>query len=301
MSTELEAAVVACRPALLRHCYRMLGSWAEAEDVAQDVIERAWRAREGYRGDASLKRWLFTIATNACINALQRHGRSLPRFEAEPGDPLGPLGEPEPARWVTPASDAVLFENPTEARETVALAFVALLQRLPPKQRAALLMKDVLGYSAEDIAADLELSLSSVNSALHRARQAIEPARPPPVDEPAPETLRAFIRAWEQRDLDGLVKLLRDDVELEMPPWPLWLHGREDVARFLGSARFAEAWAPGFIALPTRANGLPALAFYRSRVRHSIMPTRFVADRVAQLQVFIGADHFASFDLPRTV
>ncbi len=304
MSSELSRAIAALRPALLRHCYRMLGSWAEAEDLAHDAIERAWRAQGAYRGDASLQRWLFTIATNACINALQKHGRSLPRFESEPGAPDGALGDREPARWVTPASDAALFPDAAQAAEsleTVALAFVALLQRLPPRQRAALLMKDVLGWSAEEIAAALELSVSSVNSALHRAREAVAPAAPPASTEPLPETLGAFVRAWEQRDLDGLVRLLREDVELEMPPFALWLRGREHVGRFFGSERFAPVWAPGLNAVAVRANGQPALAFYRAGERHALMALRFVGQAVARVLVFIGPENFAGFELPRTV
>lgn len=139
---DFQAALAAQRPALLRHCYRMLGSFAEAEDVVQDSSERAWKARASYRGNAPFERWLFTIATNGCLNALARRRRiGLPQFEAEPAGSDYVLGELEPSRFVTPAADAQLFPDPettTESREMVALAFVALLQRLPPRQRAAL-------------------------------------------------------------------------------------------------------------------------------------------------------------------
>ena len=162
------------RPALLRHCYRMLGSFEEAEDIVQEVLLRAWRARDSYAGDAPLAHWLMRIATNACLNVLTRgRRRALPQLDREPG---APLIEQEAAAWVSPAPDRRLFVDAAgaaEAREQVALAFIALLQRLPPRQRAVLLLKDVVGWSAEEIAAALELTASSVNSALHRARATV--------------------------------------------------------------------------------------------------------------------------------
>src|SRR5215468_4733233 len=177
------------RPALLRHCYRMLGAFEEAEDVVQDVLLRAWRARDSYAGDAPLEHWLMRIATNACLNVLTRdRPRALPQLDRDPTAPGAALQELEAATWVTPAPDARLFPDPAraaEAREQVALAFVALLQRLPPKQRAVLLLKDVVGWSAEEIAAALDLTVSSVNSALHRARETVSAhPRAPVVDPP---------------------------------------------------------------------------------------------------------------------
>ncbi len=175
---DLRALLAAHRPELLRHCYRMMGSWADAEDVAQDALLRAWEARERWTGAGPLGHWLLTIATNTCLNALERRRRLvLPQLERAPaarGTPVEPTDAFEDAGWLTPAPDARLFPDPHEAaerRERVALAFVALLQRLPARQRAALLLKDVVGMSAEEIAAALGLSLASVNSALHRARQ----------------------------------------------------------------------------------------------------------------------------------
>src|SRR3954462_11318917 len=201
------------RPALLRHCYRMLGSFEEAEDVVQDVLLRAWRSRDTYAGDAPLAHWLMRIATNACLNALTRgRARALPQLDRDPAEPLM---EHEAAAWVTPAPDGRLFPDPAraaEAREQVALAFIALLQRLPPKQRAVLLLKDVVGWSPEEIASALELTESSVNSALHRARQTVAAGPPEPHQDPPPEVLAAYVRSWETRDLDSLVALLRQDV-----------------------------------------------------------------------------------------
>ncbi len=309
MTPDLEAALAEHRPALLRHCYRMVGSHAEAEDLVQDALERAWKARESYRGEAPLKRWLFTIATNTCLNALARRRRlSLPQLESDPTSGDFTPDELEPERFITPAPDARLFSDPealSESRETVALAFIALLQRVPPKQRAALLMKDVLGWPAEEIADALELSVAAVNSALHRSRQAI--ARDEAAaDEPPPETLQSFVRAWENRDLDGLVALLRDDVALAMPPNTMWFRGVEDVVRFFRSPRFTTFWAAGLRLVQTRANGLPAFVFYfRSQdgtwVQRSLMVARFVEARAAELTVFVGPSYFPLFDLPLTL
>jgi RNA polymerase sigma-70 factor (ECF subfamily) len=284
----------------------MLGSFADAEDLVQDTLQRAWAARDSYCGSAPLRRWLFTIATNACLNALaKKRPLALPQLEAGPAGEDYVLQELERSHWITPAPDARLFSDPqarAEGRETVALAFVALLQRLPPRQRAVLLMKDVLGWSAEEIAEALELSLSSVNSALHRAREGVASARTTS-DEPLPETLREYVRAWEARDLHGLVALLRKDIVFAMPPHAVWFRGSDAVERFVQQPRFQAFWSSGLRVLLTRANGVVALAFYRPdeqgvHVRHSIGVTRFVAGQVAESTVFIGPGYFAGFDLP---
>jgi RNA polymerase sigma-70 factor (ECF subfamily) len=306
VANDFAAELTAHRPALLRHCYRMMGCFAEAEDLVQDALERAWQARASYRGEASLRRWLFTIATNACLNALARRKRqrSLPPLDGEPWAEVS-FEQGDPSQFVTPAPDGRLFPDPAEAaesRETVALAFVALLQQVPPRQRAALLVKDVLGWSAEETARALGLTLPAVNSALHRGREAVAGLQVR-ADEPGPATAQHFVRAWETRDLDGLVALLRDDIALVMPPYAMWLRGVEAVSAFFRSPRFTAFWSAGVHLAPTRANGSPAFGFYRGDgTLHSIMVTRFVDQRVAEMTVFIGPDYFSSFDLlPRTV
>jgi len=306
VSTDLEAALVSLRPALLRHCYRMMGSFAEAEELVQDVLERAWKVRSTYRGEAPAQRWLYAIATNACIDALaqRRRRRELPQLESAPlaDDSLLGEPEPEPERWLTPAADRTLFAAPDEAlesRETVALAFVALLQRLPARQRAVLVLKDILDWSAEEIASTLGLSVSSVSSALHRARANVQ-RDSGATEEPSTETLSAFLRVWSRHDVDGLVALLRDDVTLAMPPWAAWFAGVSLAGRFLRSARFGAVWSRLTRVVPTRANGLPALAFFRTDagvdVPHALLVARFRAERVAEMTVFIGAGNFAGFD-----
>jgi RNA polymerase sigma-70 factor (ECF subfamily) len=303
---DFEAVFGTHRPALLRHCYRMLGSFADAEDIVQETLERAWKGRESYKGTAPLEHWLFAIATNGCLNALAtRRRRALPQLEQPPAGDDYPLGETERSRWITPAADARLHPDPAaaaESRETVALAFVALLQRVTPKQRAALLLKDVLGWPADEIAAALSLSLASVNSAILRARQAVARVETR-AEEPSPETLRAFVRAWETHDLEQLVTLLQNDVALAMPPHEVWFRGRDPIARFFATPRFNVFWSNVARLVPTRANGLPALAFYRTTAEgtaaeHSIMIMRFLGERVAEMTVFIGPGYFAGFDLP---
>jgi len=303
---ELPADLAALRPSLLRHCYRMLGSFADAEDLVQDVMLRAWRARDTYAGDAPIEHWLFRIATNTCLNALaSRKRRSLPQLERASALPEDPFEELEAASWLTPAPDATLLIGPAhalETRETVALAFLALLQRLPPRQRAVLLLKDVVGWSAEEIAAALELSLGSVNSALHRARETVDAGPLAPADDPPPDVLRDYVRSWETRDLDGLVSLLRNDIVFAMPPHATWFRGAAAVAGAIRTPLFERAWAAGFRLVPTRANGQLALALYRGTDRgfeaRSLQLVRFVGGRAAEVITFVGAAHLRGFDLP---
>ncbi|HMF39777.1 MAG TPA: RNA polymerase subunit sigma-70 [Polyangia bacterium] len=296
------------RPALLRHCYRMLGSFEEAEDVVQDVLLRAWRSRDTYAGDAPVAHWLMRIATNACLNALTRgRPRALPQLDREPDAPLAEL---EAATWVTPAPDARLFPDPAvaaEEREQVALAFIALLQRLPPRQRAVLLLKDVVGWAADEIASALELTVSSVNSALHRARETVAAAPRGAPEDPAPDVLAAYVRSWETRDLDSLVALLRNDVVLAMPPHATWLRGADAVRAFFQTRRFGAFWTRGLRAVHTRANGLPALVWYAGggdeaiyRL-HSIQVMRFRDGALAEATNFIGAAYLHGFDLAPTL
>jgi RNA polymerase sigma-70 factor (ECF subfamily) len=297
----------AYRPELLRHCYRMLGSFADAEDLVQEVLLRAWRSRDTYAGDVPMHHWLFRIATNACLNELaSRKRRGLPQLDLAPARPTDPLESVEAADWLTPAPDERLFEGPAralETRESVALAFLALLQRLPPRQRAVLLLKDVIGWSAEEIATALELSSGSVNSALHRARETVATGTLAPSSDPPPDVLRAYVRSWETRDIQGLVSLLHDDVVFAMPPLANWLHGASAVAEFIEThPQLAASWAKGFRLVETRSNGQAAFVFYRPTEGvyrpTDIQLVRFASGRLVESITFFGPAYVRGFDVP---
>jgi RNA polymerase sigma-70 factor (ECF subfamily) len=307
-SAELHQALAEHRPALLRHCYRMMGSFADAEDALQDTLLRAWRARDSYTPDAPIRHWLMRIATNACLSALEsRKARGFPPLEGAAHDArTAPPVEGDASRWITPAPDEELFRAPdeaAEARESVALAFVAVIQRLPPRQRAVLLLKDVVGWSAEEIAGALELSVPSVSSALHRAREAVERLPKEPANDPPPPVLSEYVRSWEDHDVDALVRLLKEDVVLAMPPLAAWVHGARAVEQFYRLPRFEAFWSKGVRGVPTRANALPAVAWYlrgeggRYR-RHSIEVARFVGGAIASTTHFVGAQYVLPFAVP---
>ena len=312
-SAEFDEAFTKHRPDLLRHCYRMLGSYADAEDVVQSVLLKGWRARETYAADAPLLHWLMRIATNTCLDALARHRtRGLPQLDRGPVEVGTPLEELEAATWVTPAPDAKLFpgqdrchandlpDQAVETRENVAIAFIALLQRLPPKQRAVLLLKDVIGWPSEEIASALDLTVSSVSSALHRARETVAARPRGPTVEPPPDVLRDYIRCWEGHDLEGLVARLRKDIVFAMPPHAAWFRGADAVRAFMQTPRFAAFWSKGLRATQTRANGLPAVLWHVSSgngvyAPHSIHVMRFEEGQLAEATNFIGAHYLRGF------
>jgi RNA polymerase sigma-70 factor (ECF subfamily) len=185
----------------------------------------------------------------------------------------------------------------------VALAFIALLQRLPPRQRAVLLLKDVVGWSSEEIAAALELTVSSVSSALHRARETVAARPRGPIADPPPDALRDYVRAWEARDLEALVARLKDDVVFSMPPHATWLWGRDALAAFLQRPPFSVRWARGLRAAPTRANGVPAVVWYAPDADgawrlHSLQVMRFEGGQLAEATNFVGATYLRGFDVP---
>jgi RNA polymerase sigma-70 factor (TIGR02960 family) len=258
------------------HCYRMLGSFADAEDALQDTMLAAWQGLGGFEGRASLRTWLYKIATNRCLNA-RRSASRRPKEWDVPG-----VQQPEPTRlgevvWLEPFPDTLLEgavdvppgpEARYEQTESISLAFVTALQVLPPRQLAVLLLRDVLGFRANEVAGMLDSTVESVTSALKRARASLQRRHPPAASrEPAPAAgspaedavVARFVRAWEAADLDALVALLTDDVFMSMPPMPFEYEGRDVVARF--SAALFDA-RRRFDLVPTRANGQPAFGAY---------------------------------------
>jgi RNA polymerase sigma-70 factor (TIGR02960 family) len=270
-ATEFGARAEPFRAELLAHCYRMLGSIHDAQDVVQETYLRAWRGIDGFEERSSLRRWLYAIATRACLTAAgTRARRPLPsglsaarddaRDDVAAGDPTVP--------WLQPAPDALLGLDPAavvDGRAGVRLAFVAALQLLPARQRAVLTLRDVLGFSTIETADMLATTPDAVDAALRRARGHLERAAMGPDDVVEPAELHGlldrYVDAFARADPDALVGLLRADVELEMPPTPTWFAGRDAVVGFLGTRvlRRPGTWRMA----PTRANGQPALVVHR--------------------------------------
>ena len=251
------------RSELHAHCFRMLGSVHDADDALQEALLGAWKGLSGFEGRSSLRSWLYTIATNASLRVLEgRKRRELPGRTGAMSDPRDPLAEPlAESVWIEPYPDEGLRY---EEREGVELAYVAALQLLAPNQRAALLLRDVLGFSARETAAILDTSVASVNSALQRARAKLERERPARSQQ---ETLRALgdqrsrelvahlVDAWNRADVPAIVAMLSEDVSFSMPPLPTWLRGRDDIATFMTGRIFRSTWRFEV----TSASGQPAM------------------------------------------
>jgi RNA polymerase sigma-70 factor (TIGR02960 family) len=308
------------RSELLVHCYRILGSLQDAEDALQETMLTAWRSLGGFEERSSVRTWLYRVATSRCLNAL-RSGRRRPRASAPPpaGDPPAPtrLGE---VIWLEPCPDVLLEsvadpapgpEARYEAREAISLAFITAIQLLPPRQRAVLILRDVLGFHAREVADFLESSEESVTSALKRARAGLrgQPATsagrepPPPPDSPAEQDLVAKLTlAWEAGDVPGIVGLLTDDVWLTMPPVPLEYQGRELAGRFLDAVRRGRT----FRLVPTRANGQPAFGVYaedpQTGVAHAngLLVATLSGTRICALTRFDNSV-MPRFGMPRTL
>jgi RNA polymerase sigma-70 factor, ECF subfamily len=313
------------RRELQLHCYRMLGSVQDAEDMVQETLLAAWRGFERYEGRASLRTWLYRIATNRCLNALRDRGRrprSLGATPDLPPNPPKPTRQVEPS-WLQPYPDALLESLPDaapgpearhEAREAISLAFVAGLQHLPARQRAVLVLRDVLGFRAAEVADMLDTSAASVNNALQRARAAFETRLPAGDRERAPlpssagerELVGRFVDAFENGDVDRIVALLTDDARLTMPPLPLEYQGPATIGRFLSSVP-AGGKLERFRLVATRANAQPAFGFYlpdpRSPVVHAsgVMVLTLEGDRIGAITAFHDTSVFPHFGLPRTL
>jgi RNA polymerase sigma-70 factor, ECF subfamily len=306
------------------HCYRILGSVQDAEDALQETLLAAWRGLEGFEERASLRAWLYRIATNRCLNQLRGSGRRGDERTAPrplPFEPPKPTRYGEPL-WLEPYPDSLLEGVPDaapgpdarlEAREAIGLAFVTGLQRLPPRQRAVLVLRDVLGYRAGEVADMLDTSEVSVNSALQRARAALDsPAAPRRERASLPrsaherELVGQFADAFEAGDLDRVLALLTDDAWVTMPPEPFEYQGHDAIAAFLGHA-FAARWEHRHRLVPTRANGQPAFGHYipdpHTGVVHGVgmLVLTVRGDRISQVTRFGGAALLGAFGLPRTL
>ncbi|MCD9879630.1 RNA polymerase subunit sigma-70 [Streptomyces guryensis] len=294
------------RGELVAYCYRMVGSFHEAEDLVQDTMLRAWKARERYDASrAAVRTWLYRIATNVCLTALEgRARRPLPSGLGAPSDdPGAPLTPALDIPWLQPFPDA---RYDVERRADLRLALVAAMQLLPARQRAVLVLREVLEFSAAEVAEQLGTTVAAVNSSLQRARAAIadvgDPGEvPEPDDAEAREVVQRYARAFEAADVPALVRLLTDAAVLEMPPVPLWYRGRRDYGLFM--ERVFEMRGTGWATRQLTAGGQPALAAYAPAADgghrlHTLQVFTVTGRRVARNVVFTDPRVFEAFDLP---
>lgn len=297
------------RGELVAYCYRMLGSFHEAEDLVQETMLRAWKAHDRYDpARASVRTWLYRIATNACLSALEgRARRPLPAgLSAPSGDPRAPLTPVFDIPWLQPFPDARFDIG---VRADLRLALVAAMQVLPPRQRAVLVLREVLEFSAAEVAAQLGTTIPAVNSALQRARASLaDVAEVGEVTEPSdPEVcavIQRYVQAFEAADVPGLVRLLTDEAVLEMPPVPLWYRGSRDYGLFMD--RVFEMRGPGWGIRQLTANGQPALAAYAPEPGgphrlHTLQVLTVTGGRVAHNVVFADPTVWKAFDLPAEI
>ncbi|MFC4495154.1 sigma-70 family RNA polymerase sigma factor [Streptomyces ovatisporus] len=307
------------RRELLAHCYRMMGSVHDAEDLVQDTYLRAWRAADRFEGRSSLRTWLYRIATNACLTAIESRGRRpLPSGLGAPSDdPERPVVEAPDVPWLEPVPDAMFRgEQPSDpasvvvSRSSMRLALVAALQHLPPRQRAVLLLREVLKWRAAEVAELLETTTASVNSALQRARAQLQSAEltedelSEPTDPAQRELLDRYAKAFENSDVTAIVQLFKEDSVWEMPPFPEWFRGRDAIARLIG-AQCPIGPGEGLM-LPTAANGQPAFALYSRHEGGDYLPFQLHVltldgEHVQRVTAFFGDDLFRKFGLPESV
>ena len=306
------------------HCYRMVGSFDECEDLVQETFLRAWRSRSSFAGRSTVRAWLYKIATNACLRAIERRPRRVLPVDYGPAadphdDPAEPVTE---AVWLEPYPDARLGlgsdpaspEARYEQREGVELAFIAALQHLPARQRAVLILRDVLGFSARETAAALDTTPVSVDSALQRAHKTVDQRLP---DQSQQATLRSlgdaalrqlvqrYVTAWERNDVDAVVAMLAEDAKLAMPPLPTWYRGHEQVATFLRGGPLAGTTRWRLI--PARVNGQLAFGLYAWDDKTHIFTPRAIdvltlrGAQILEITAFLTPAAFPDFDLPAIV
>jgi RNA polymerase sigma-70 factor, ECF subfamily len=308
------------RGELHAHCYRMLGSLHDAEDALQETLLGAWRGLARFEHRSSFRSWLYKIATNACLDAIKRRPkRVLPVDYGPPSAPQVDPGEPlVESVWVEPYPDETLglddgYATPEaryEQREAVELAFIAALQHLPANQRSVLILREVLGFSAREVAGSLETSVASVNSALQRARKSVDERLPEQSqqstlrslgDDRVRDLVEAYVDAWARGDVEALRALLAEDVTFSMPPWASWWRGRETIAGF---AKTAKEFCAEARTLSTRANGQPAVAYYHldaesGRYLPAALDVMTLEGAwIKEITAFVAPDLFAPFGLP---
>jgi RNA polymerase sigma-70 factor, ECF subfamily len=318
--SDLPAAFERHRRELQAHCYRMLGSFDDSEDLVQETFLRAWRARDGFGGDGrfAVRAWLYRIATNACLDVLRsRPRRVMPPDVAPAADPTAAIPPPADLPWLQPYPDQLLAPAEDDpgavvvARETIELAFIAAIQHLPPRQRAVLVLRDVVGWSAKDAAALLETTVTAINSALQRARATLSErlgerrtdwARSSELGEAERELLRRYLDAHARSDADALAALLREDVRLVMPPHATWFDGRDAVMTAV-----RHGFEPSFGEIRSRiaaANRQPAVAHYLKQPGDSahralvIDVLRLDDGAIAEITSFVTPELFPAFGLP---
>ena len=312
-----ERLVAPYRSQLHAHCYRILGSVHDADDALQDTLLGAWKGLAGFEGRSSLRGWLYTVATHAAMRVgSRRPKRQLSLDLAPPLEATHDLGEPiAESAWLEPYPgslvDGLGALDPAaryDVRESVELAFVAALQHLPATQRAVLILRDVLAFSAAEVATALDTTVPAVNSALQRARASLESRRGPVSqqqtlrdlgDERLEELVEAFVAAWERSDVEALLDLLVEDARLSMPPLPAWFDGRDAVRRFLAERMFATPWR----LVPSGANGQLALGCYQGTADGGfrlggVTVLTLRGDRVADLTSFLAPVVDRRFELP---
>jgi RNA polymerase sigma-70 factor (ECF subfamily) len=299
------------RVALTGHCYRMLGSAVDADDAVQETMVRAWRSLERFAGRSSLRTWLYRVATNVCLDALADRSRRFRPIEE------GPLGTVEDAlevkartHWLEPVADAHVLPHDADPaqkavlRQSIRLAFVAALQHLPPRQRAALLLTEVLGWSAAEVAESLELSVAAVNSALQRARATLatrDLGERGELSETQSQLAEKYFAAFTRYDVEALTALLHEDATLSMPPYSLWLQGRESIRAWLAGRG---AGCAGSRLLPTSACGFPAWAQYRpapggGHQAWALLMFEPRGERIAAMTSFLDVETiFPQFEMP---
>lgn len=313
MKATFEDLVEPLRARLRLHCYRMAGSTTDADDLVQETFTRAFRSRDTLVDDAMVRPWLYRIATNVCLDELKDRGRRARGPEiGPPSDPdLAPAAATPESEWVEPCPSAWLDgADPASEytlKESIALAFVAALQVLTPPQRAVLLLRDVVGLSADETATALETSVSAANSSLHRAREALA-ARVGPKSGWSPDAgapidralLERYLRVWHSSDPDAVIALLHDEATISMPPSPTWIQGRDAVARFFAHRVRSAIETGAFLTRALEANGRPAVAFYRKGDDGS---ARFFAIHVLELDggLVRTIDHFMGAAARRVV